>query len=391
MSAGDVTIIAPGSIQGDDTKPFARAKSILNGAGVMSTTNRDLIHADVKLGGYLIYNTTTSQLEWWNGSAWVAVGTGSGGGMGFRFTYSTTTTDADPTAGTFRGNNVTLSSVTQLYVDIAEYGGTDVTAWLDSFDDYAGSIKGVIRLSSQSDPTKWIEYTMTAWTTATGYRKLTVAYKDGPGGLLTTAGDTFFAFDYASAGFTGGTSVTVSAAGAVARAALTGDVTASADSNATTIANNAVTTVKINAAAVTGPKLVAGDATGQQILWDGSSWLKVGTLSAVLADASVTIQFGTASQYIWPASVDSASARNLTFGNTGLAAGPMAGQAAVMSILFLRASHTSAITVRNIATATIFTLPAALGKPLVARFYYDTTAADWALAGWDYLGTVTAA
>lgn len=127
-----------------------------------------------------------------------------GGGMGFRFTYSTTTTDADPGAGIFRGNNAALASVTQIYVDLAEYGGTDVTAWLDSLDDYSGAIKGVIRLSSQSNAALWIEYTMTAWTTATGYRKLTVAYKDGPGGLLTTAGDTFLAFDYASTGVPNG-------------------------------------------------------------------------------------------------------------------------------------------------------------------------------------------
>ncbi len=200
MSAGDVTLLAPISIQGDDTKVIARAKSIGNGFAVCDTTARNLISAEAKLGGFVVYNTTTSQLEWWNGAAWVAVGGSSGGGgMGFRFTYSATTTDSDPGAGTLRGNNVTLSSVTALFVDVAEFGGTDVTAWLDSLDDYTGAIKGIVRLSSQSDPTKWIEYTMTGWTTASGYRKLTVAYKDGPGGLTTTAGDTFLAFDYASA------------------------------------------------------------------------------------------------------------------------------------------------------------------------------------------------
>lgn len=177
-----------------------------------------------------------------------------GGGMGFRFTYSTTTTDADPGNGIFRANNATLTSVTTLYVDLQEYGGTDVTAWLDSLDDYNGAVKGVVRLQSLSDQTKWIEYTLTAWTTATGYRKLTVAYKDGPGGLTTTAGDTFVSFDYVNS-IVGGTSVTVSAAGVVARAALTGDVTASADSNATTIAANAVTTTKIADANVTDAKL----------------------------------------------------------------------------------------------------------------------------------------
>jgi hypothetical protein len=117
------------------------------------------------------------------------------GGDGFRFTYSTTTADADPGAGTFRGNNATLSSVTALFVDLAEFGATDVTAWLDSLDDQGSAILGRIRLQSISDATKWIVYNLTAWTTATGYRKLTVTYVAGPGGLTTTAGDTFLSFD----------------------------------------------------------------------------------------------------------------------------------------------------------------------------------------------------
>lgn len=146
-------------------------------------------------------NTATGKLD-------IAIpgggGGSGGGGMGFAFTYSTSTADADPGTATFRANDAALASATSLYVDLTEFGGTDVTAWLDSLDDYGGgAINGIVRLSSQSDPTKWIEYAMTAWTAATGYRKLTVAYKAGPGGLLTTAGDTFFAFDYAGASTAG--------------------------------------------------------------------------------------------------------------------------------------------------------------------------------------------
>jgi hypothetical protein len=114
---------------------------------------------------------------------------------GFRFTYSTTTTDADPGAGTFRANNAALASATALFVDLAEHGATDITAWLDSLDDSGAAIKGRIRLQSITDATKWIVYNLTGWTTATGYRKLTVAYVAGPGGLVTTAGDTFLSYD----------------------------------------------------------------------------------------------------------------------------------------------------------------------------------------------------
>lgn len=131
-----------------------------------------------------------------DGSGWVSSApNAAGGGDGFRFTYSTTTTDADPGAGTFRGNNATLNLVTTLYVDLAEYGATDVTAWLDSLDDAGAAILGRLRLQSISDATKWIIFNLTGWTTATGYRKLTVAYVAGPGGLTTTAGDTFLSFD----------------------------------------------------------------------------------------------------------------------------------------------------------------------------------------------------
>jgi hypothetical protein len=186
-------------------QPIVRAENVL-GAFVTfaDATARDAPNAAMFREGQLCRLESTGLFYERVGAAWVAFtgfgGSGGGGGMGFRFTYSTTTTDSDPGAGTLRGNDATLSSVTQLYVDLAEYGGTDVTAWLDSLDDYPGTIKGIVRLSSQSDPTKWIEYVVTLWTTATGYRKLTVTYKDGPGGLLTTAGDTFVAFDYATSG-----------------------------------------------------------------------------------------------------------------------------------------------------------------------------------------------
>jgi len=74
----DVTVIAPISIQGDSTKVVVRAHTVLNGFKTCSTTDRDLINAAAKLGGFVVYNTTTAQLEEWNGSAWVAVGGGDG-------------------------------------------------------------------------------------------------------------------------------------------------------------------------------------------------------------------------------------------------------------------------------------------------------------------------
>lgn len=168
-----------------------------------TTIQRDSVPGATFRTGELCIVTADDSKWKWNGAAWVSYSgfgsAGGGGGMGFTYTFAGTGTtgDADPGAGTCRLNNATLASATKLYIDLLEYGGTDVTAWIDSLDDYsAAGLLGVVRLQSESDATKWIEYAVTGWTTATGYRKLDIAYKDGPGGLLTTAGDTYISFDY---------------------------------------------------------------------------------------------------------------------------------------------------------------------------------------------------
>lgn len=60
------------------------------------------------------------------------------------------------------------------------------------------------------------------------------------------------------------------------RAALTGDVTASVDSNATTIANGAITTAKIAANAVDGTKIALGsDAQGDIMYYNGTDYVRL--------------------------------------------------------------------------------------------------------------------
>lgn len=306
---------------------------------------------------------------------------GSGGASGFRFTYSATTTDADPGAGTLRISSASYAAAGTftLYIDLAEYGGTDVTAWLDAIDDYAGAIKGVLRLSSLSDLTKWVEYVVTTWTTAAGYRKITGAYKDGPGGLTTTAGDTFVSLDYATS-IVGGTSVTVSSAGLVARAALTGDVTASADSNATTIANNAVTTAKILNANVTLAKLAVGTAAGQQTFWDGSAWRLFGLLTGTnLTDADQTLAIAGGAQYLLSASLTVSREKRL--GITGVSAGLM------LTIYSIATRAFTMVVKDDVAGTTLFTFPAS-ATPIVATFRVNDAATAWTLSGWAPMATV---
>lgn len=114
--------------------------------------------------------------------------------ISFKHTYSTTTTDADPGAGIFRLNNATISSATQIYMDVLAYDGTDITDYIDSWDDSTNTVKGTLVLRSQLTPTIWATFNVTGVTTASGYRKILVTYVDSVGTLPTTTGDIFSSF-----------------------------------------------------------------------------------------------------------------------------------------------------------------------------------------------------
>jgi len=108
------------------------------------------------------------------------------GGDSAQFTYSTTTADADPGAGFIRFNNATISSATIAYVDDAEANGTDVVAWVQSFDDVAGNKtnRGRIRVSKANTLDTWHVFKVNAAITdASGYTKIPLTYIDGAGSL----------------------------------------------------------------------------------------------------------------------------------------------------------------------------------------------------------------
>ena len=115
------------------------------------------------------------------------------GGDSALFQYSTTTADADPGAGKFRLNNATISSATILYIDDLEFNGTDVSAWVQSWDDVTGNDtnRGRIRISKANSLDTWMVFKVTgAITDATGYSKVTLVYIDSAGTF--TNDDTFF-------------------------------------------------------------------------------------------------------------------------------------------------------------------------------------------------------
>lgn len=128
------------------------------------------------------------------------------GGSTFLFTHSTTTADADPGDGTLRLNNSTYGSVTSIFVDLADFYGTDITDWLDSLDASTNTVKGLVKVSSASNPALWWAGQLTAVTSAAGYRKLVVTYVDHAGTLDTTPGATMLTFTpCGDAGATGAT------------------------------------------------------------------------------------------------------------------------------------------------------------------------------------------
>ena len=106
------------------------------------------------------------------------------GGDSAMFQYSTTTTDADPGAGYFRLNNATIASATEIYVDDLEYNGTDISAWVQSWDDVSGNDtnRGRIRISKANTLDTWMVFKVSgAVTDASGYTKVTLVHIDSAG------------------------------------------------------------------------------------------------------------------------------------------------------------------------------------------------------------------
>lgn len=202
--------------------------------------------------------------------------TGSFGGDSFAFTYSTTTTDSDPGAGTFRFNNATMSSVTQAYVDLTDTGGSTITAWLDSLDDGTSTVKGNLKFFNKNDPTRWVTFKLTAWTTATGYRKLTLTFVAAGTALTTTAGETVMTFspggDLGATGPTGATG-TAGTAGAVGATGPTGPTgpTGATGSDATMTGPTGPTGAT-GATGNSGSGLVDGDKGDITVTGTGTIW-----------------------------------------------------------------------------------------------------------------------
>jgi len=80
-----------------------------------------------------------------------------------------------PVPGTLRLNAATQSAATQIYVDLLDADGIDVSGLLDALADSGSAVKGWLTLRHSNDRTRWLAFRLTAVTSAAGYRKLAVA------------------------------------------------------------------------------------------------------------------------------------------------------------------------------------------------------------------------
>ena len=123
-----------------------------------------------------------------SGALALGIPVGQTGHAGVSMQYSTTTTDSDPGAGFIRGNNTSLNSCTILYVDDSD-GTTDISAWVQSWDNSSSGSKGFITLAgnpNSSSPLVIFKVNGTV-TDASGYTKVPVAYVAGSTSITNSA------------------------------------------------------------------------------------------------------------------------------------------------------------------------------------------------------------
>ena len=101
-------------------------------------------------------------------------------GGGLEYSFSTNTTDSDPGQGIFKYNNATIASVTQIFIDILDDNGIDVSSFIDKWDDSTSTIKGYLFIVSNSNSVTTVNiWQVNSVTTETGYRKIGVSYISG--------------------------------------------------------------------------------------------------------------------------------------------------------------------------------------------------------------------
>ena len=132
--------------------------------------------------------TATASFTTTSGALALGIPVGQTGHAGVSMQYSTTTTDSDPGAGFIRLNNTSLNSATIMYVDDSD-GATDISAWVQSWDNSSSGSKGFIRLAGNPNSASPLVIFKVngAVTDASGYTKIPVAYVSGSTSITNSA------------------------------------------------------------------------------------------------------------------------------------------------------------------------------------------------------------
>lgn len=102
-----------------------------------------------------------------------------GRGSGFDYVFSNVTMDADPGSGKVRANDVSLATATQLFISNLDAYGNDQSNTILTWDDSANTPRGILTISRATDNVQTIFQVTGFVTSATGYKKVTVAYQSG--------------------------------------------------------------------------------------------------------------------------------------------------------------------------------------------------------------------
>jgi hypothetical protein len=125
---------------------------------------------------YFLRTNGSAQTAWVSGSPTAIAGV-------LEYQFETATADSDQGAGKLWLNNTTVASATVLYIDDDDDNGTDVSAWVATWDDSTSTIKGYVSFKSLATPSAdYAIFEITGATVdGTAYNKLSVTHKVSAG------------------------------------------------------------------------------------------------------------------------------------------------------------------------------------------------------------------
>lgn len=115
-------------------------------------------------------------------------------GRGWLLTYSSDTGGSDPGAGTIAFDDTTLADATEAYVDDADGNAADVSAIMDAWGAFTGTVKGWLAVRGLEDPSIYHVWEVTAVADSTGFHTFTLNDHLGGSGALTDADSVMAAF-----------------------------------------------------------------------------------------------------------------------------------------------------------------------------------------------------